>query len=67
MVLKLEPRSISSLDELVDRFIHHFVSSQPVTKISAYLLNIQQTSGEFLRSYMQRFHKKNVQIPDQNE
>ena len=33
----LEPRSISSLRELVDKFIHRFVSSRPVTKTSAYL------------------------------
>nr|XP_027063200.1 uncharacterized protein LOC113689656 [Coffea arabica] len=63
----LEPRSISSLDELIDRFIHRFVSSRPITKTSAYLLNLQQTPGESLRSYAQRFNEENVQIPDQNE
>ncbi|XP_071926066.1 uncharacterized protein [Coffea arabica] len=63
----LEPGSISSLDELIDRFIHRFVSSRPITKTSAYLLNLQQGQGESLRSYTQRFNEKNVQIPDQNE
>ncbi|XP_027070680.2 uncharacterized protein [Coffea arabica] len=63
----LEPGSIFSLDELVDRFIHRFVSSRPVTKTSAYLLNIQQAPGESLRLYVQRFNEENVQIPDQNE
>ncbi|XP_027178054.1 uncharacterized protein LOC113777217 [Coffea eugenioides] len=63
----LEPRSISSLYELIDRFIHRFVSSRPITKTSAYLLNLQQAPGESLRSYVQRFNKENVQIPDQNE
>ncbi|XP_027156893.1 uncharacterized protein LOC113758061 [Coffea eugenioides] len=63
----LEPRSISSLDELAYRFIHRFVSSRPVTKTSAYLLNLQQAPGELLRSYVQRFNEKNMQIPDQNE
>nr|XP_027086741.1 uncharacterized protein LOC113708488 [Coffea arabica] len=63
----LEPRSISSMDELIDRFIHRFVSSRPITKISAYLLNLQQGQGESLRSYVQRFNEENVQIPDQNE
>ncbi|XP_027156819.1 uncharacterized protein LOC113757958 [Coffea eugenioides] len=63
----LEPGSISSLDELIDRFIHRFVSSRPITKTSAYLLNLQQGQGESLRSYAQRFNKENVQIPDQNE
>nr|XP_027086416.1 uncharacterized protein LOC113708147 [Coffea arabica] len=62
-----EPRSISSLDDLIDRFIHRFVSSRPITKISAYLLNLQQGQGESLRSYAQRFNEKNVQIPDQNK
>nr|XP_027102795.1 uncharacterized protein LOC113724047 [Coffea arabica] len=59
--------SISSLDELIDRFIHRFVSSRPITKTSAYLLNLQQGQGESLRSYAQRFNEENVQIPDQNE
>ena len=63
----LEPTSIFSLDELVDRFIHRFVSSCPVTKTSTYLLNIQQAPGESLRLYVQRFNEKKVQIPDQNE
>ncbi|XP_071909636.1 uncharacterized protein [Coffea arabica] len=63
----LEPGSISSLDELIDRFIHRFVSSRPITKTSAYLLNLQQGQGESLRSYAQRFNDENVQIPDQNE
>ncbi|XP_071905664.1 uncharacterized protein [Coffea arabica] len=63
----LEPRSISSLDELIDRFIHRFVSSRPITKTSAYLLNLQQGQGESLCSYVQRFNEENVQIPDQNE
>ncbi|XP_071919055.1 uncharacterized protein [Coffea arabica] len=63
----LEPGSISSLDELIDRFIHRFVSSRPITKTSAYLLNLQQGQGESLRSYTQRFNEENVQIPDQNE
>nr|XP_027093650.1 uncharacterized protein LOC113714051 [Coffea arabica] len=63
----LEPGSISSLDELIDRFIHRFVSSRPITKTSAYLLNLQQDQGESLRSYAQRFNEENVQIPDQNE
>ncbi|XP_071939899.1 uncharacterized protein [Coffea arabica] len=63
----LEPRSISSLDELIDRFIHRFVSSRPITKTSAYLLNLQQAPGESLRSYVQRFNEENVQIPDQHE
>ena len=59
--------SISSLGELVDKFIHCFVSSRPMTKILAYLLNKQQALGEFLRSYVQRFHEKNMQIFDPNE
>nr|XP_027099139.1 uncharacterized protein LOC113718431 [Coffea arabica] len=63
----LEPRSISSLDELIDRFIHRLVSSQLITKTSTYLLNLQQAPGESLRSYVQRFNEENVQIPYQNE
>ncbi|XP_071916083.1 uncharacterized protein [Coffea arabica] len=63
----LEPRSISTLGELVERFLHWFISSRPTTRISAYLLNMQQNPGESLRSYVQRFHEENVQIPDPNE
>ncbi|XP_027100415.1 uncharacterized protein [Coffea arabica] len=39
----------------------------PTTKTSAHLLNIQQNSGESLRSYVQRFQDESVQIPDPNE
>ncbi|XP_071923109.1 uncharacterized protein [Coffea arabica] len=63
----LEPRSISTLGELVERFLHRFISSRPTTRTSAYLLNMQQNPGESLRSYVQRFHEESVQIPDPNE
>ncbi|XP_027094951.1 uncharacterized protein [Coffea arabica] len=63
----LEPRSISTLGELVEKFLHRFVSSRPTTRTSAYLLNMQQNPGESLRSYVQRFHEESVQIPNPNE
>ncbi|XP_071906224.1 uncharacterized protein [Coffea arabica] len=63
----LEPRNISTLGELVERFLHRFMSSRPTTRTSAYLLNMQQNPGKSLRSYVQRFHEKSVQIPDPNE
>ncbi|XP_027120344.2 uncharacterized protein [Coffea arabica] len=63
----LEPRSISTLEELVEKFLHRFVSSRPTTRTSAYLLNMQQNPGESLRSYVQRFHEESVQIPNPNE
>ncbi|XP_027173140.1 uncharacterized protein LOC113772850 [Coffea eugenioides] len=63
----LEPKSISTLGELVERFLHRFVSSRPTTRTSAYLLNVQQNPGESLRSYVQRFNEESVQIPDPNE
>ncbi|XP_027158226.1 uncharacterized protein LOC113759845 [Coffea eugenioides] len=63
----LEPRSISTLGELVEKFLHRFVSSRPTTRTSAYLLNMQQNPGESLRSYVQRFHEESVQIPNSNE
>ncbi|XP_071924151.1 uncharacterized protein [Coffea arabica] len=63
----LEPMSISTLGELVERFLHRFLSSRPTTRTSAYLLNMQQNPRELLRSYVQRFHEESVQIPDPNE
>ncbi|XP_027100410.1 uncharacterized protein [Coffea arabica] len=59
--------SISTLGELVEKFLHHFVSSRPTTRTSAYLFNMQQNPGESLRSYVQRFHEESVQIPNPNE
>ncbi|XP_071924826.1 uncharacterized protein [Coffea arabica] len=67
MVLALEPKSISTLGELVEKFLHRFVSSRPTTRTSAYLLTVQQNPGESLRSYVRRFHEESVQIPDPNE
>nr|XP_027067568.1 uncharacterized protein LOC113693195 [Coffea arabica] len=55
------------MGELVERFLHRFVSFRPTTRTSAYLLNKQQNPGESLRSYVQRFHEESVQIPDPNE
>ncbi|XP_071906205.1 uncharacterized protein [Coffea arabica] len=63
----LEPKSISTLGELVEKFLHRFVSSRPTTRTSTYLLTVQQNPGESLRSYVQRFHEESVQIPDPNE
>lgn len=46
----------------MDKFIHKFVSSHPMIKISAYLMNIHQVSSESLRSYIQNFYDESVQI-----
>ena len=44
----LEPMSVFSFDDLMNKFIHQFVSSTPLTNILAYLMNIQHVRQESL-------------------
>ncbi|KAL2245840.1 UNVERIFIED_CONTAM: hypothetical protein Sindi_2852200 [Sesamum indicum] len=43
------------LEQLVQRFFHHFSMNKKVLKTAAYLFTIRQREGETLRDFMQRF------------
>ncbi|KAL0332839.1 UNVERIFIED_CONTAM: hypothetical protein Scaly_2185400 [Sesamum calycinum] len=52
---QLQAGTISSLEQLIQRFLHHFSMNKRVPKTAAFLFTIRQTENETLRDYMQRF------------
>ena len=62
--VNLPYRSIMSYQELADNFVPHFASSCKLEKTSDDLNSIQQRRGESLRSYVVRFKRERITIPD---
>ena len=52
---RLPPSSISSFRELPIAFVSHFIGARTYRKPRYYLLTIEQSSQESLRTYVQRF------------
>ncbi|KAL0457906.1 UNVERIFIED_CONTAM: hypothetical protein Slati_0417800 [Sesamum latifolium] len=52
---QLPARTISSLEQLTQRFLHHFSMNKRVLKMAVFLFTIRQKENEPLRDYMQRF------------
>ncbi|XP_011094524.1 uncharacterized protein LOC105174196 [Sesamum indicum] len=59
--------TISSLEQLVQRFLHHFSMNKKVPKTGAYLFTIRQRQGETLRDFMQRFVDAVHEVPHVNQ
>ncbi|KAL0402745.1 UNVERIFIED_CONTAM: hypothetical protein Slati_4304400 [Sesamum latifolium] len=47
--------TISSLEQLNQRFLHHFSMNKKISKMAAYLFTIRQRENDPLRDYVQRF------------
>ena len=64
---RIPPSSISSFRELSIAFVSHFIGARTYRKPSYHLLTIKQGSQESLKSYVQRFNAKslNIDIPDE--
>ncbi|XP_022888990.1 uncharacterized protein LOC111404411 [Olea europaea var. sylvestris] len=60
----LESNSITSFSDLVDKFSAFFASSKRIKKTAASLMQMRQRPNETLRSFMTRFNKERLQIPD---
>ncbi|CAA3016547.1 Hypothetical predicted protein, partial [Olea europaea subsp. europaea] len=60
----LEPNSIASFSDLVDKFSFFFASSKRIRKTVASLMQMRQGPNEILRSFMTMFNKERLQIPD---
>ncbi|KAL0340269.1 UNVERIFIED_CONTAM: hypothetical protein Sradi_4543700 [Sesamum radiatum] len=58
--------TISSLEQLTQRFLHHFSMNKSVPKTSAFLFTLRQRENEPLRDYMQRFVKAVHEVPHVN-
>ncbi|KAL0428922.1 UNVERIFIED_CONTAM: hypothetical protein Sradi_0518200 [Sesamum radiatum] len=58
--------TISSLEQLTQRFLHHFSMNKRVPKTAAFLFTIRQKENESLRDYMQRFVEAVHEVPHIN-
>lgn len=54
---RLKANSISSLDQLSERFCKHFLGSTPASYVSRQLHEVVQEPDESLRAYIKRFNK----------
>ncbi|KAL0313129.1 UNVERIFIED_CONTAM: hypothetical protein Sradi_5712200 [Sesamum radiatum] len=62
---QLPAGTISSLEQLTKRFLHHF-SMKKAPKTAAFLFTIRQKENESLRDYMQRFVEAVHEVPHVN-
>ncbi|KAL0300937.1 UNVERIFIED_CONTAM: hypothetical protein Sradi_6370500 [Sesamum radiatum] len=62
---QLPAGTISSLEQLTQRFLHHFSMNKRVPKTAAFLFTIRQRENEPLRDYMQRFVEAVHEVPHQ--
>ncbi|KAL0344320.1 UNVERIFIED_CONTAM: hypothetical protein Sangu_1319400 [Sesamum angustifolium] len=58
--------TISSLEQLTQRFLHHFSMNKRVPKPAAFLFTIRQRENKSLRDYMQRFIEAVHKVPHVN-
>ncbi|KAL0336367.1 UNVERIFIED_CONTAM: hypothetical protein Sradi_4848600 [Sesamum radiatum] len=63
---QLPAGTISSLEQLTQRFLHHFSMNKRVPKTTAFLFTIRQRENEPLRDYMQRFVEAVHEVPHVN-
>ncbi|KAL0291863.1 UNVERIFIED_CONTAM: hypothetical protein Scaly_2617200 [Sesamum calycinum] len=63
---QLPAGTISSLEQLTQRFLHHFSMNKRVPKTAAFLFTIRQRENEPLRNYMQRFVEAVHEVPHVN-
>ncbi|KAL0367026.1 UNVERIFIED_CONTAM: hypothetical protein Sradi_3592700 [Sesamum radiatum] len=63
---QLPAGTISSLEQLTQRFLHHFSMNKRVPKTAAFLFTIRQKENEPLRDYMQRFIEAVHEVPHVN-
>ncbi|KAL0446413.1 UNVERIFIED_CONTAM: hypothetical protein Slati_1769200 [Sesamum latifolium] len=63
---QLPAETISSLEQLTQRFLHHFSMNKRVPKMAAFLFTIRQKKNEPLRDYMQRFVEAVHEVPHVN-
>ncbi|KAL2250039.1 UNVERIFIED_CONTAM: hypothetical protein Sindi_2477600 [Sesamum indicum] len=64
---QLPAGTISSLEQLVQHFLHHFSMNKKVPKMAASPFTIRQREGETLRDYIQRFVDAVHEVPHVNQ
>ncbi|KAL0288020.1 UNVERIFIED_CONTAM: hypothetical protein Sradi_7111400 [Sesamum radiatum] len=63
---QLLAETISNLEQLTQRFLHHFSMNKKVPKTAAYLFTVRQRENEPLRDYVQRFVEAVHKVPHVN-
>ncbi|KAL0409192.1 UNVERIFIED_CONTAM: hypothetical protein Sradi_1853600 [Sesamum radiatum] len=63
---QLPAGTISSLEQLTQRFLHRFSMNKRVPKTAAFLFTIRQKENEPLRDYVQRFVEAVHEVPHVN-
>ncbi|KAL0312892.1 UNVERIFIED_CONTAM: hypothetical protein Sradi_5688500 [Sesamum radiatum] len=63
---QLPARTISSLEQLTQRFLHYFSMNKRVPKTAVFLFTIRQKENEPLRDYVQRFVETVHEVPHVN-
>ncbi|KAL0396845.1 UNVERIFIED_CONTAM: hypothetical protein Scaly_0132900 [Sesamum calycinum] len=63
---QLPAGTISSFEQLTQRFLHHFSMNKRVPKTAAFLFTMRQRENESLRDYMQRFVEAVHEVPHVN-
>ncbi|KAL0406561.1 UNVERIFIED_CONTAM: hypothetical protein Slati_3970000 [Sesamum latifolium] len=63
---QLPAGTISSLEQLTQRFLHHFSMNKKVLKMATYLFTIRQKENEPLSGYVQRFVEAVHEVPHVN-
>ncbi|KAL2246159.1 UNVERIFIED_CONTAM: hypothetical protein Sindi_2884100 [Sesamum indicum] len=64
---QLPAGTISSLEQLVQHFLHHFSMNKKIPKTAAYLFTVRQREGETLRDFMQKFVDAVHEVPHVNQ
>ena len=62
-LLNLPPRSISSWDEIHDRFVANFQGTRDRPPAAGDLRRVKQQPGETLKKFIQRFNNIRLKIP----
>ena len=60
---QLPPGSISSFEDLSDRFKRHFMTNRKIERDCGYLFSIKQKSDESLKDFVQRFNRAMLEVP----
>ncbi|CAL5420073.1 unnamed protein product [Camellia sinensis] len=64
---QLPADSVSTFQHLSDSFLSHFIGAQHQRRPATQLLNIHQTEGESLRSFVTRFNTEALQVAENDD
>ena len=64
---QLPADSVSTFQHLSDSFLSHFIGAQRQRRPATQLLNIRQTEGESLRSFVTRFNTEALQVAENDD